>query len=413
MLHTLRTARTSRTPLRHAATSLPAQHVRPAPAAAPDDAFQHALGIDQLFVHARDALVMIDVASDRILRWNTAAEDLFGYAADEAIDQNVQMLMPPALARLHQERMAHYRRTGDTDVLLDRPLGVPARHCSGAELRVELSVTPIELPGTPRRWALLTFRDARCQQAAELASLANARVEAAHDEVESKLRESRELLDATTREIAEPLERLRRAAERLGRLSRDGSAAERGRLNLLTRVVEARTREMQRTLENLSVAATIQRGEFELQAERVNLVPLVARLVAQVRTASPLHRINVSAPQGLTAVCDAARVETLLADLLQRAIRRNPRGCWIDVDLRRPLVGVAQIEIRDYGRRLSERERASFAFGAGVVDRGWFINRYVVERHGGTLKVEFPREGGMRVALSLPTHGRKLSARAR
>ena len=96
-------------------------------------------------------------------------------------------------------------------------------------------------------------------------------------------------------------------------------------------------------------------------------------------------------------------------DLIERAIRRNPRGGWIDVDLRRPLAGVARIEVRDYGRALSTRERERFTNPAAA-DRGWYVNRHIVERHGGTLTVEFPSDDGMRVTLSLPTHGARLAA---
>jgi PAS domain S-box-containing protein len=413
MLHTLRTVRTSsRPPVPH--SPQPPRLVRATPPLAWPDALQYALGVEHLFSRARDALVLVDIESDQILRWNGAAEELFGYSVDEAVGQKAEMLMPPALARLHRERMAHYRRTGAADMLLDRPLSVPALHRSGAELRVELSVTPIDLAGAPRRWALLTFRDARCQQVAELASLTTAHAEAAHHELETRLRDCKELLTDSTREIAEPLQRVRRAAERLEQLTRNGGGFDVDRLNLLTQVLGARAREAQQALQRVQVATTIHAGEFELQPERVNLVPLVTRVVSQVRAAAPLHRIKVGAPQGLTAVCDPARIEAVVSDLLQRAIRRNPRGCWIDVDLRRPLAGVAQIEIRDYGRRISERERARLLARAGPrsADRGWFIHRHVLERHGGNLHVDFPREGGMRVDVSLPTHRGKLVPRA-
>ena len=37
--------------------------------------------------------------------------------------------------------------------------------------------------------------------------------------------------------------------------------------------------------------------------------------------------------------------------------------------------------------------------------RGWFVARHIVERHGGSLAVEFPPEGGVRTILTLPTRG--------
>jgi signal transduction histidine kinase len=144
-------------------------------------------------------------------------------------------------------------------------------------------------------------------------------------------------------------------------------------------------------------------GTFELDGERVNLVPLLARIVGAARTRANAHRLSLGAPQGLTAQCDPRRVESVVHDLIERAIRRNPRGCWIDLDLRRPLGGIARIEVRDYGRTVSERERKELVSPLPA-DRGWLVNRYIVERHGGSLSVEFPPDGGVRVVVVLPTH---------
>jgi signal transduction histidine kinase len=80
----------------------------------------------------------------------------------------------------------------------------------------------------------------------------------------------------------------------------------------------------------------------------------------------------------------------------------------VDVDLRRPLVGVARIEVRDYGRPLGLRERERLE----QRDHGWEVNRHIVERHGGSLSVEYPTEGGVRVAISLPTNRGRIAARA-
>jgi two-component system sensor kinase FixL len=358
-------------------------------------------------MHARDALVLIDLDTDRILRWNPAAERLFGYAAEDVIGRDVELVMPPGLAHLHRARMAYYRRSGDTSDLLDRPLSVFALHRSGAELRVELSVTPLARPGARLSWALLAFRDASSQQQLELASTGAAHTEATTRQLETQLQQCQQLLRETTRELAEPLARARRAASRLARLSCDGRAPTPERLGLLAQVVEAHARDVQQALEHIGTIATIYDGAFEIRADRVNLVPLVGRVVADMRASVPRHHLKLSAPQGLTAMCDASRVATVVVDLIDRAVRRNPRGCWIDVDLRRPLSGMAQIEVRDYGRRVSARERARLADGH---DGGWFINRHVLEQHGGTLSLEYPPEGGVRVALSLPTRRCKLTA---
>jgi PAS domain S-box-containing protein len=366
------------------------------------DPLQFAIGLDQLFQHARDALVIIEIASMRIRRWNAAAEELFGYSAAEAVGRSIEMVLPPAAARVHHERMDQYRRSGDRDMLIGRlAINMPVRGRDGAEIAAEMSVAPLEMPGCPTEWLLLTFRDARCRQQAELASAAAAHAESNRARSEAQLERYEELFIESASDLAKPIARVRRAARRLAAAT--ASFSERPqRVVLLAAVVEARSSQVERTLAQISAAAAIHSGKFKLNEQRVNLVPLVSQLVATLRTRYPSHRLNFAAPQGLTAVCDADRISGLIEDLILRAVRRNPRGCWIDVDLRRPLAGLAQIEVRDYGRPPSRREREQFITPLAE-DRAWFVNRHIVDLHHGTLALEFPREGGLRATLNLPT----------
>ena len=92
-----------------------------------------------------------------------------------------------------------------------------------------------------------------------------------------------------------------------------------------------------------------------LEPERVNLVPLASRVVAAMQSGRPMHKLRLAAPQGLTALVDPRRFGQLLNLALHDAIQRNPRGCWVDVEFRRPLVGLVRVEVRDYGRKVSPK----------------------------------------------------------
>jgi hypothetical protein len=69
----------------------------------------------------------------------------------------------------------------------------------------------------------------------------------------------------------------------------------------------------------------------------------------------------------------------------------------------RPLAGLARIEVRDYGRQLSLRERERLP-DEPRPDRSWFLARHVVAQHHGNLSIEALAEGGLRVTITLPTH---------
>jgi PAS domain S-box-containing protein len=124
------------------------------------DPLRSSFAVDQILFHMRDALVVADVCSGRIVRWNPAAERIFGYTMGQAIGRPMDMLMPAPVARVHRERIAHYARTGEAHVLAARaPVGVPALSRDGRELCLELGMVPLDLAGSPRRLVLLIFRE--------------------------------------------------------------------------------------------------------------------------------------------------------------------------------------------------------------------------------------------------------------
>jgi PAS domain S-box-containing protein len=360
-----------------------------------------------LFDLFREAVAVANIGTGRIVAWNRAAELLFGYSAAEAIGTQVELLLPPDVARLHHLRLEHYARSGEVAVLNGRaPLAMPALTRSGDEIQVEMSLAPLE-PEAPSengtRHILLMFRDAIPAQRTHQQALEVARAESARAETEAKLHMSQDLLRDSTRELDTALTRARIAAARLTRQAMQDPTARPQRLALLARVVELRAEEVRRTLQQLTDASAFQSATFRLETERVNLVRVITRVVAAARTRSTAHQIRLAVPQGLTALVDAERIEQVVHDLILQAIRRNPRGCWIDVDLNRQLAGLACIEVRDYGRRLSAKERDRLPEGPSP-DRGWFLMQQIVEQHHGRLSIEFPAEGGLRVRLTLPTN---------
>lgn len=125
-----------------------------------------ALGIGGLFNQLRDAMVVADDAG-RIVLWNPAASSLFGYSADEAIGQNVEMLVPDELRGQCEAGVARWRETG-TGRYIDsgRPLELPARGRDGSTVHVELTISPLD-QGDGRRFVLAVARDANARKALE------------------------------------------------------------------------------------------------------------------------------------------------------------------------------------------------------------------------------------------------------
>jgi PAS domain S-box-containing protein len=130
------------------------------------------VGIGRLFQDVRDAIIVADASAGRIVLWNPAAETVFGYTAQEAVGMHIEALVPGSLQPRHRAGLAHYNATGHGEIIdARRVVEVPAMRKSGAEIVVELSLSPVEGASVAGRYALAIVRDvterSRLRSAAE------------------------------------------------------------------------------------------------------------------------------------------------------------------------------------------------------------------------------------------------------
>src|SRR5919107_922820 len=129
------------------------------------------LGFGRLFERIRDAVIVADARTQRIILWNAAAAKMFGYSASEALKMRVEELVPEQLKDAHRAGIARYAETGhgpyiDSDALLD----LPAVRKNDEEIYIELSLSPIGLVDDTnggRRFVLAIARDVTERKRAE------------------------------------------------------------------------------------------------------------------------------------------------------------------------------------------------------------------------------------------------------
>ena len=113
---------------------------------------------------ALDCVITID-DEGRVLEFNPAAEQTFGYAREQAVGAPIaELIVPARLRAAHREGFARCVATGDGD-LLGRRVEMPGLRADGTEILVELAVTRVELPGRPLFTAYL--RDISAARRAE------------------------------------------------------------------------------------------------------------------------------------------------------------------------------------------------------------------------------------------------------
>jgi PAS domain S-box-containing protein len=89
-----------------------------------------------------DAIIAAD--QDGIIRfWNPAAQRLFGYSADEAVGQSLDLIIPERLRGRHWEGFQRVMSTGESRYGEADLLSVPALRKDGNTISVEFTVVQL------------------------------------------------------------------------------------------------------------------------------------------------------------------------------------------------------------------------------------------------------------------------------
>ncbi len=138
------------------------------------------LGFGRLFWAIRDAVVVGEATSGRVVLWNPAAEALFGYQAAEVLGQPIEILVPDAFKERHRSGISRYAVTGEGALIqAGAPVELPAIRKDGGEISIELTLSPMDEPGFAGRYVLALVRDVTERSRAESERLALERERAA------------------------------------------------------------------------------------------------------------------------------------------------------------------------------------------------------------------------------------------
>jgi signal transduction histidine kinase len=238
-----------------------------------------------------------------------------------------------------------------------------------------------------------------------------ARERAARAEAEAALRARDEFLHIIAHELKTPITSLWGAVQlALRQLDRRGSL-EWERVEQMCRTLHGQSSRLVRLIGQILDVPRLHAGLVALDRQPADLGALVRQAVATAQLQTERHTITVDAPDGIMASVDAARLEQVLANLLDNAIRYSPGGGPIEVALRCSDPHTIQLSVRDYGAgvppehrphifdRFYQGHRLSHASGLGL---GLYFAREIVDLHGGRIEAEFPADGGTRVIVSLP-----------
>jgi len=172
---------------------------------------------------------------------------------------------------------------------------------------------------------------------------------------------------------------------------------------------------LSRLVNDLQELALAEAGQLRIEREPTDLGPLVERTVSSVspRGEKDDVRIVTDLPADLPLVnVDSQRIEQVLFNLLDNALRYTPAGGTITVKARR-MDEVVQVDVMDQGPGLgpdelaliferfhrSDKARSRSTGGAGL---GLAIVRQLVEAHGGEVWAESEASEGTTFSFTVP-----------
>lgn len=104
-----------------------------------------ALDIEAFVQAAADAIIAAG-ADGKIVFWNSAATRIFGFSADEALGESLDLIIPERFRARHWTGYRQVMSTGKTKYQSE-VLRVPAQHKEGQPLSIAFTVTLLDAPG--------------------------------------------------------------------------------------------------------------------------------------------------------------------------------------------------------------------------------------------------------------------------
>jgi len=179
----------------------------------------------------------------------------------------------------------------------------------------------------------------------------------------------------------------------------------------LLSLLEQGARKIDQLISQFLDLGKLEAGRLKLRLEEVDLVRMAAGLIDQFepvgRRKNLRFELQSAAPE-LSVRADPGRMDQVLSNLLQNAVKFSPRDGRIRISLERSGSGVV-CHVDDDGPGFPGQE-ANTLFEkffqrdvqAGGVGLGLYVCRAIVEAHGGAIRAENRPGGGARFTFQLP-----------
>jgi signal transduction histidine kinase len=224
--------------------------------------------------------------------------------------------------------------------------------------------------------------------------------------------ERRDMIAAISHDLRTPLASIRAMVEAIN----DRVVTDEAEVRRYLHLIQHESENLARLIEDLFELARIESGSLELRLESVPLTDLVTETVESLRLQAQEKGVDLrshcDAAVGALAL-DGPRMQRVLINLIENAVRHTPSGGAVDVAVERE-DGHVRLAVADTGEGIAAedrphvferfyrgdkaRSRATGSSGAGL---GLAISRAIVEAHHGTIDLESTPGEGTRFVVRL------------
>jgi two-component system sensor kinase FixL len=360
---------------------------------------------------AVDAIVVID-DKGKIITFNRAAERMFGYAVEDVLGKNVNVLMDEPYRSEHEQYVSRYVEKGEPHII-GKGREVEARRSNGEIFPVSLAVGEAREGGNRRFVGII--RDLSAQRAAEQSTRALEH-RLAHV---GRFNLMGEMAAGIAHEINQPLSAIATYAQ-AGKRILQQSNPDTVMLGDICKKIDDQARRAGQVIENLR--KFIRKQDIDTQSLDVNRVVDDVLNLIEVDAHSEGIPVRVRASARLPTVrADAVQLQQVLLNLTRNSVDAMRGGMGkehgIIIATERAEGGGVRIRVIDHGHGVSSQlgDNIFHPFvttkrdGLGV---GLAISNTIVQSYGGTLGYSENPAGGAVFTVELPAEQDQDSATA-
>lgn len=235
--------------------------------------------------------------------------------------------------------------------------------------------------------------------------------QAARREAQAAIKVRDEFLSVAAHELKTPITNLRGYTQLVNRQLAKDKVLNAERVERAMTVINQQATKLARLVDQLLDVTRLEVGRFELQKQVCDITALVESVITNIQVTTSEHTLTLHADAPVMVEIDTLRIEQVVNNLLNNAIKYSPKGGQIDIEVKTIEAAWVQFSVSDQGIGIESEHRAYIFerfYQAHPGDRtvgvglGLYVSRQIIESHNGQIEAEFPASGGTRFVVTLP-----------